>query len=66
MAEDVKRITVYMPNELYDRVLALATGHRRSVSAQVTVMIEDWVKFFDGTVDVLEGVVQQPIKLGGR
>lgn len=40
----MKRITVIMPDEVYDKVMALAKKEKRSKSAMAAILIEDGLK----------------------
>ena len=40
----MKRITVIMPDEVYDKVIVLAKKEKRSKSAMSAILIEDGLK----------------------
>jgi hypothetical protein len=40
----MKRITVIMPDEVYDKVIALTKKEKRSKSAMALILIEDGLK----------------------
>jgi hypothetical protein len=39
---DYKRTTVYLPNKLHQKIAALSRDKRRSFSAQVVVVLEEY------------------------
>ena len=41
--EELKQISVYIPTSLHDRIAELAASERRSVSAEVVVLLEKTV-----------------------
>jgi plasmid stability protein len=50
------------PKELHDKVKALATGHRRSVSAEVTALVEQAVEAEaarKGRLEALDRIIER-------
>ena len=45
----MKRITVIMPDEVFDKVTALAKSDKRSKSAMVVILIEDGLRLVKGS-----------------
>jgi hypothetical protein len=45
----MKRITVIMPDEVYDKVVALAKKEKRKKSPMAAMLIEDGLKFIGNT-----------------
>ena len=45
-----KRITVIMPDEVFDKVKALAIADKRSKSAMVVILIEDGLRLVSKSV----------------
>lgn len=64
MEEETRRVTVYLPVGLYERLAQLARAQRRSVSAQTEVMLSDWFEQFDSARDMLRDL-ELPVGLGG-
>lgn len=48
----MKRITVIMPDEVYDKVIALAKKEKRKKSPMAAMLIEDGLKMADLSVKV--------------
>ena len=46
----MKRITVIMPDEVFDKVKALANSDKRSKSAMVVILIEDGLRLVSKSV----------------
>lgn len=60
MAKDVKQITLRIEHDLYDQVVDQANVNKRSVTAQINVMLEDHINtMVDRDTQIIETTDRQ-------